>query len=287
MLGHRITQEILAAFGLPRNSRILSLFEKIFQNPIRRFSHIAAIFDDEAARSGLNGGAQKALPYFPLEITSWGKESIPSCGPVLILSNHPGAYDSLALVSCIPRADLKLLVSDIPFSRALENARKNFIYVNFTSTGGFQALMTTMQTLRNGNAILTFPRGEVEPDPEFMPGASGTINQWSDSIRILIDKVPQTRVVLAVTSGVFLPGFIHHPLVRLRKDPAARQKLAEFLQLIHQLKGKSNQKAEVHISFSEFKFSPKNQDNLMNELRMKERELLSFHLKSVLEHSSS
>jgi hypothetical protein len=281
LLGQRITQEILAAFGLPRNSRFLPLIEKIFHQPINRFAHLAAIFDEEVGQSGLNGGAQKVIPHFPLTIQTWGKECIPASGPVLIVSNHPGAYDSLALTSSIPRKDLKLLASDIPFSRALENAKNNLIYVDFTPSGGTQAIFSTMQSLQKGNAVLIFAHGEVEPDPEFMQGADESIGGWSDSIEILLRKVPQTRVVLAIASGVFIRGFIQHPLTRLRTNPAARQKLAEFLQLIHQLRGPSDQKADVHISFSEFSFSPDKIDSLMQDLRIKAKELLSNHLQAV------
>jgi hypothetical protein len=281
LLGQRITQEILAAFGLPRDSRFLPLIEKIFHRPIKRFAYLAAIFDEEAAQSGLNGGAQKVIPYFPLTVKTWGKECIRPSGPVLIVCNHPGAYDSLALTSSIPRKDLKLLASDIPFSRALEKAKRNLIYVDFTPTGGAQAMISSMQSLQNRNAVLIFAHGEVEPDPEFMQGANESIGGWSNSIEILLRKVPQTRVVLAIASGVFIRGFIQHPLTRLRTNPAARQKLAEFLQLIHQLRGPSDQKADVHISFSEFSFSPDKMEGLMRDLKIKAQELLSNHLQTV------
>ena len=102
---------------------------------------------------------------------------------------------------------------------------------------------------------MIFAHGEVEPDPEFMPGASESIADWSSSIEIMLRKVPQTRVVIAICSGVFLPQFIHHPLTKIRHDPAARQKLAEFLQVMHQLVAGSSEKANIHISFSELNLS--------------------------------
>ena len=237
----------------------------------------------ESKRSGLNGGAQKVLPYFPFKITAWGREWIPSSGPLLVVANHPGAYDSLALISCIPRADLNIMVSDIPFSRALENAKKHFIYVDFTSSGGMQALLSSIQNLREERAVLVFAHGEVEPDPEFMGGASETIDDWSSSIEIMLRKAPQTQVVLAITSGVFIPGFIHHPLTWLRTNPAARQKLAEFLQLMHQLKGNSSQKADVHISFNEFQFSrSSNAKDGIQALIKQAKELLSTHQQAIM-----
>ena len=108
---------------------------------------------------------------------------------------------------------------------------------------------------------MIFAHGEVEPDPEFMPGSMESITNWSPSIEIMLRKVPQTRVVLAITSGVFLANFIHHPLTRIRHKPAARQKLAEFLQVMHQLTVKTSEKAKVHISFSIERFSHPAQNN--------------------------
>ena len=150
----RITQEILAALGFSRNSWLTSIVGRIFRKPIERFAQIAARFEDEIPVSGLYGGAQKILGDFPLKVTAWGIEQIPKSGPVLILSNHPGAYDSLALVSCIPRQDLKLLVSDIPFSRALINANRDFIYVDFTASGGMQALRDSVNHLHNFRSFI-------------------------------------------------------------------------------------------------------------------------------------
>jgi len=250
-LKKRITEEIFVSLGFSRNSWLASIGGIIFRKPAERFAQIAARFEEEIPLSGLHGGAQKILADFPLEVTVWGVEHIPKSGPVLIISNHPGAYDSLALVSCIPRKDLKLLVSDIPFTRALSNSNRHLIYVDFTAFGGMQALRDSVNHLSNHGALLLFAHGEVEPDPEFMSGATESFTAWSPSIEIMLRKVPQTRVVIAIASGVFLPQFIHHPLTRIRHNPASRQKLAEFLQVIHQLVAKSSEKANVHISFSE------------------------------------
>ena len=278
VLRERITQEILAALGFSRNSWLTSIVGRIFRKPIERFSQIAARFEDEIPLSGLHGGAQKILADFPLDITAWGIKQIPKSGPLLIISNHPGAYDSLALVGCIPRKDLKLLVSDIPFSRALINANRDFIYVDFTASGGMQALRESVNHLHKLGALLIFVHGEVEPDPEFMPGASESIGGWSSSIEIMLRKVPQTRVVIAICSGVFLPQFIHHPLTRIRHNLASRQKLAEFLQVMYQLVAESSEKANVHISFSKLNLS-RNEDGvpIMPLLIKNARDLLKEH----------
>lgn len=282
MLGVRISQEITSAFGLTRNSRWATVIRRALNKPIQKFSSIAAIFDDEVVRGGLHGGAQRIAPCFPVNITSLGSDRIPASGPAIFLCNHPGAYDSLALVSQIPRNDLMLLVSDVPFLRMLENAAKHFIFVDFTPSGGMHALQRCIQNLQIGRSVLFFPHRDVEPDAEFMDGASEAIDNWSTSIEILLRKVPQSKVFLAITSGVFIPRFIHHPLTWLRRQPPARQKLAEFLQLIHQMAGSVIQKANVHISFAEFLTAGTDPaKDVMRKLHTQARDLLNNHLQAI------
>ena len=115
---------------------------------------------------------------FSLNVTTNGVENIPPKGPVLIISNNPGAYDSVIITACIPRKDLTLVVSDVPFSRALAAARAHFIFVSTDIPSRANALRQMVQHLNNGGALLLFASGEVEPDPAFMPGAAETMATW-------------------------------------------------------------------------------------------------------------
>ena len=68
----------------------------------------------------------------------------------------------------------------------------------------------------------------------------------------MLRKVPQTRVVPAIASGVLLERFASHPLTWLRKDTMDKRRLAEFTQVIQQLISPASVKAQPRISF----FSP-------------------------------
>jgi len=52
-----------------------------------------------------------------------GAENIRLQRPLLVASNRPGAFDSVAILSCIPRKDVKVFISDVSFTRAFSFAR--------------------------------------------------------------------------------------------------------------------------------------------------------------------
>ena len=247
----KITDEICKAFGFSPAGVMRRLLGPLFRLPTNRFGRIAARADDEVESSGLSGGARRILPDLALEVTARGAKNIPLKGPLLLASNHPGAFDSVAILSCIPRQDVKVLISDVPFTRAFAFARRYFIYVPPDASGRMTTLRASIDHLKSGGALLIFAHGEVEPDPELSPGADECIQDWSPSIELMLRKVPDCRLQVTIASGVLMPKFVSSPIVKIRKSVAKRQKLAEFLQISRQLAFASGDKTHAHISFAE------------------------------------
>jgi len=250
VLTRRITGEIFLALGLKRDGFASKLFAPVFHLPTRKFAWIAAHFENDVVAYNPRVAATNALPKLAMQATANGIENIPLEGPVLIASNHPGALDSMALVSSIPRPDIAALVSDVPFLHAMEGIRKHVIFVDFKTIGSMVALREAILHLQNNGAILLFAHGIVEPDPGFMPGARRSIEDWSQSIEVMLRKVPKTRLVISTVSNSLLPRFIHHPLTLLRRDPARRQLLGEFLQVIMQMLSPGRLQVRPKITFS-------------------------------------
>ena len=242
--------EICYALGVSRHGAMRRLLGFFFRHPAERFGRMAASADSAVKSSGLSGGARRILPDLSVKATGLGVEYIPVDGPLLVASNHPGAFDSVAIMSCIPRKDLKVLLSDVPFTRAFSFARPYFIYVPPDAAGRIKALRASLDHLKKGGALLTFAHGDVEPDPELGPGASEAIQDWSPSLEFMLRIVPETRLQVAIASGVLLPRFVHSPLVRIRKTAAARQKLAEVLQICQQMNFPRSVRTHIHISFA-------------------------------------
>lgn len=246
----RIIDEVCYALGVGRSGAMRRLLGPLLRRPAARLGRIAARADEEAGRSGLSGGARRILPDFNLTVSARGTELIPAAGPLLIVSNHPGALDSIAILSRIPRKDVSVLISDVPFTRTLPSAARHFIFVPLRSGGRGPALRSSIGHLRKEGALLLFAHGDVEPDPEVSPDADISFQDWSRSIELMLRAVPECRLQVAIASGVLMRRFLNSPLVKIRRTPARQQKLAEALQLCRQAISPRSVRNHVHISFA-------------------------------------
>jgi hypothetical protein len=246
----RITDEIVRALTGSPSGIWRVLLGPLFRLSAGRFARIMVRADGLVRASGLPGGAQSLLRDLRLEPVVWGAERVPRAGPLVVAANHPGAYDSLAFMAAIPRADLKLVISDAGVTRAFPAARERFIFAPKTVRGRALALRGALRHLEDGGALLIYPHTEVEPDPEIMPGARQALEDWSPSLEIMLRRTPAARLQLAIASGILLPRFVRNPLVRLRKGAAQRQKLAEFLQVSWHLIFPERVRPRLHLSFA-------------------------------------
>ena len=247
----KITDEIFKALGLSGHGVMRRWLGSLFRFPAGRFGGIIARADEEMRSSGLSGGCRRILADMSLRVKARGTERIPEDGPLLVVSNHPGAYDSVAILACVPRRDLKVILSDVPFTRAFAAGRTHFIFAPLDAAGRATALRASMDHLQSGGALLFFPHDEVEPDPETSPGAMASIRYWSRSIEIILRRVPETRLQVTMASGILMLRFLRHPLVKIRRSAPKRQKLAEFLQVIQQMVFLRSVRPCIHLSFAE------------------------------------
>jgi 1-acyl-sn-glycerol-3-phosphate acyltransferase len=246
----KIINEICYALGVSRNGVMHRLMGPLFRFPANRLGLIAVRTDNEVKISGLSGGARRILPDLSLNPSVRGAGDIPVDGPLLVVSNHPGGFDSIAILSCIPRKDLKVILSDVPFTRAFTSARQYFIFVPPDVSGSATTLRASIDHLKNGGALMIFPNGDVEPDPELSGSAADSIQDWSRSIEIMLREVPNAWLQAAIISGVQMPMLMRSPILKIRKTAPRRQKLAEVLQIIRQMIFPPRVRTNVHISFA-------------------------------------
>jgi hypothetical protein len=247
----KIIDEIFYTFGLSRNGAPRRVFGPLFRRPAGRLGRIAARADEAAATSGISGAARRILPDLSLRVSARETETIPADGPLLVVANHPGGLDSVAILASIPRNDVNVVISDVPFTRAFEAAGRYFVFAPRGPAGRGAALRTAIERLRTGAALLIFPHGDVEPDPEMSPGSPESIGNWSRSLEIMLRKAPGTRLQVAIASGALSPRFAQSPLVRIRRSAPRRQKLAEVLQFIRQVTRPGSVRLDIHLSFAE------------------------------------
>jgi hypothetical protein len=245
-----ITDEIFRLFKQPRTSWMRRTFGPLFRLPARRFATVAATFDHYVEEYGFREAALRILPVFAQTFEANNVENIPREGPLLIISNHPGTCDSIVIAANIPRPDLKIVASGMPFIRGLRNAADYLIYTTIDTHERMMVVRTAIRHLKEGGALLIFPTGRIDPDPALSPEASKDLGKWSPSIEVILRHAPQTRVILTIVSGVLSARWRWNPFVRLMGDDHKQRSVAEFLQVIQQMIYPNSLSVSPRITFS-------------------------------------
>jgi hypothetical protein len=113
--------------------------------------------------------------------------------------------------------------------------------------------MTTVRNairhLQQGNSLLIFPGGRVEPDPAVLPGASQAMSAWSPSLELILRRAPDARILVTIASGVLSPLYLNNPLIKLWREKRDPQAVAEVIQVIIQMMFPNRVHLAPQISF--------------------------------------
>lgn len=157
--------------------------------PALRFALYMRAFERDIRLNGLASAAEGLFLRFYAGIREEGPLP-PATGGVLILGNHPGAGDSLAVLSRIERTDLRIVSLDREFLRALPSLYARIIPVREDERRGISAVRGMQSSLREGRAVLLYPAGEIEPDPASGAAVSDPrpepIKPWSEVVGLLV-----------------------------------------------------------------------------------------------------
>lgn len=225
--------ELLAAFGLGGvkfGGRVLGSMASLAAN---RLAREAAIYDEIVGEYGLGVGGSWAVERMAREVEFAGTERVPRTGPLLIVSNHPGLSDTLALFAATPRDDLRVVAAKRPLLDALPNTSRHLMTVDEASRRRFGLIKTATKHMKRGGAVLTFPGGKIEPDPAVLPGAAEALDRWSmGSVDLFARLVPELAVVPVIVGDVLSPRALANPLTFLRRREEDRRWLAASLQML-------------------------------------------------------
>ena len=257
--------EIVRAMNLPQNKLTQEIIHLIFGRAIFRFSKLALELDHQVEQHGSMIGARWLLPHFVSGHETSGTELIPKEGPLIIASNHPASYDGLVVAAHISRSDFKIIIGEIPPYRHLPNISRHVIFSPQVKNtfGRMQTVRNAIRHLKDGRALLIFPRGNIEPDPAFMPNPDAEFHLWSRSLEIFLRSVPQTRVLVTAVSGVISRQAFCHPITWFRQSRPDRQRLAFMYQIICQaLSGKELFGLQARVTFGELLISASHETTL-------------------------
>jgi len=141
--------------------------------------------------------------------------------------------DTLALFAALERQDLRIIARQRPFLEALTHVRPNLLFINDQPAEMIGLLKTLRSHLNQGGAVLTFPAGEIDPDPMVYPGSIDALQHWADSAGVILRLSGETVLLPIVVEGVIWEKTAHSHLVKLlRREQKEREKLATALQLI-------------------------------------------------------
>jgi hypothetical protein len=230
-----IVEDVYTGLGWTPGSWLRPLFRPLAWLGAHRFAALCWRFDRRVAEAGIVSAMQGLLLHFAETVEVSGAEQIPAQGPLLVLANHPGTFDSIFLSAMLCRDDLHILAWGWPLLRRLPETSRHMIYATDDPHQRMSVIRAVIQRLRAGDAVLIFPTSDLDPDPDAQAGSAEAFQRWSASIEFFLRQVPSARVQIAIMSGVLVPQFLRHPLARLPKSVRNRRTVAELLQMLQQL----------------------------------------------------
>ena len=225
--------DLVSSFGWEKNPFPASVVRHVFVNPARKFAHQMVGFDSLVGQIGLAEASRVVMQkHYVHDVRVHGCDNIPQYGPALFLSNHPGMADTISLFAAIKRTDLKIIALHRPFLESLANTTRQLFFIDDDPAKRMNAVRQVSNHLRNGGSALTFPAGEIEPDPLVYPGAMNSLDKWTESAGIFVRFAHATKIVPVLVSGVIWQRTAYHWLTRFKRTRLEREKLAAALQLL-------------------------------------------------------
>jgi hypothetical protein len=251
---HALTQinldDLVSSFGWQNYALPAAVLRGLFIRPARKFARQMVAYDHLVGQVGLHEASLRTLQrHYISDLRVDGRQHIPAGGPALFLSNHPGLADTVSLFTAIPRADLRIIALHRPFLASLPNITRHLFYISDDPGERMRAVRKVSGHLRAGGAVLTFPAGKIEPDPEVHPDALDSLRDWNDSSSIFLRFAPDMQIVPVLVSGVVWERTAHHWLTRIKKIREEREKLATALQLLAMIT-RDARPTIVHVHFA-------------------------------------
>jgi 1-acyl-sn-glycerol-3-phosphate acyltransferase len=199
----------------------------------QRLGNALARFDGRIGDLGIAGAAAATLEDLGAEWCSGG-ERPPVGGPLLVVANHPGAYDALVLLAAMGRRDVGILAAKRSFLRALPELQPHLLLLSAEGAPSEQiaGLRQAFVHLSKGHVVLHFPAGRIEPDPRFA-GSGPILCDWRPGTAALVRAASRVdgKVVAALVSGVHSPRAKRHWLSRFAERRGVTT-VAPLLQIV-------------------------------------------------------
>ena len=249
-LSRSLVVELAGSIGFRDSPLANRIIWPLFRPVTDRLARVGLTFDRNVVQFGFSKAMSLTLEDFVTSVTARGTQEFPPAGPLLVVSNHPGTYDSLIVSSQLKRDNLRFISGDIPFLKSLPHAHEHFFCISEEENGRVIAVRKAIRYMKDGGAVMIYGFGHIEPDPAVYEDAETCIDQWSPSIDLFLKSVPEARLLLAIVSHVVSPKWRKSLLSRLRPDALDRRRLVEFGQVMWQLLFPHKLMLAPYISFA-------------------------------------
>ncbi|GAB6089912.1 1-acyl-sn-glycerol-3-phosphate acyltransferase [Spirochaeta dissipatitropha] len=193
--------------------------------------------------------------YYAPSQTSPVPESVKQ-GPLLVLCNHPGLGDFLALLEMLPRSDVRVIVKQRELLADKTHLLAHCIIMNDSIASKAQALQAGIRHLQKGGMLAVFPAGEIEDEPgnrteTVREAGNSGLKPWipvADSIarRCMRAGIPLTILPAAIDNVYHVPWFLR-PWVNKAEDAATRSGRAAIITMITP----RNRNKSIRVNFLE------------------------------------
>jgi hypothetical protein len=211
-LASHSADELVAALGLGRApAPARAVARAAFTAVSAPLGRALARFDGRIETCGLATAAAYMLEDLGARWTRLG-ERPPVRGSLLVVANHPGAYDALVLFATLERDDVAIVAADRKFLRAMPGLRRHLVFVPEAPSGAGLGraigLRRALAHIAAGGALLHFGAGCIEPDPAFVATGAAPFEPWQSGTGALVRGAAGSAgaaVVPAVVLGVHSP----------------------------------------------------------------------------------
>lgn len=223
--------DLVDSFGWQDSPLLARLLRFLFRKPAQTFARHIVEYDNTVGAHGIVEGGWNLSRRYVKDLRIINADRIPDSA-FLALSNHPGMTDTIALFAALNRKDLRIIALDRPFLNSLPHTTAQLFYVYDDPAKRMTLVRQVSAHLKKGGAILTFPAGHIEPDPDVYPGAVESLKEWTDSVGVFIRMAPDAAILPVLVRGVVAKKYANHWLLKIKKTKEEREKLATALQLL-------------------------------------------------------
>lgn len=205
----------------------------LVRGPARNITQLVFQYERRVGETGLVPASRWLLPHFTQSVQAINPPRSAPGTPLLVVSNHPGVMDAMALFAWLARPELKIITAERPVLTLLPNIARHLILLPEAGERRIRTLRTALAHLRAGGALLHFPAGAIEPDPACYRSAPCSLRDWSfASIALFARQVPQLTILPVAVSGVISARALRSPPARLYREGRRRSWVAATLQVM-------------------------------------------------------